>query len=225
MIRAVIDLRTQDGVFVLRMKSGENRFNLPFIEALDAALDEVERSATPSALVTVGEGKFYSNGLDLEWMSGPGREQAATAIARVHKLLGRMMTFPMITVAALNGHTFAAGAMLALAHDFRIMRNDRGFFCLPEADIQIPFTPAMDAVIRAKLSKKTAHEAMVTGRRYTADQALSGDIVHAKASEAEVLPAAIALAKSYAGKHAPTLSTIKRTAYHDVVAAVEAAIK
>lgn len=221
----MIDLQTRDGVFVLRMKSGENRFNLPFIEALDAALDEVERAATPSVLVTVGEGKFYSNGLDLEWMAGPGREQAATAIARVHKLLGRMMTFPMITVAALNGHTFAAGAMLALAHDFRIMRDDRGFFCLPEADIQIPFTPAMDAVIRAKLSKKTAHEAMVTGRRYTAEQALSGDIVHAKASEAEVLPVAIALAKSYAGKHAPTLGAIKRTMYRDVIAAVEAAIK
>lgn len=225
MLRAVIDLQAQDGVFVLRMNSGENRFNLPFVEALDAALDQVEQSAKPSALVTVGEGKFYSNGLDLEWMAGPGREQAATAIARVHKLLGRLMTFPMITVAALNGHVFAAGAMLALAHDFRVMRDDRGFFCLPEADIQIPFTPAMDAVIRAKLSKKTAHEAMVTGRRYTAEQAVAADIVHAKASEAEVLSSAIALAKSYAGKHAPTLTTIKRTMYRDVLAACEAASK
>ena len=225
MLRAVIDLQAQDGVFVLRMNSGENRFNLPFVEALDAALDQVEKSEQPSALVTVGEGKFYSNGLDLEWMSGPGREQAATAIARVHKLLGRLMTFPMITVAALNGHVFAAGAMLALAHDFRVMRDDRGFFCLPEADIQIPFTPAMDAVIRAKLSKKTAHEAMVTGRRYTAEQAVAADIVHAKASEAEVLSSAIALAKSYAGKHAPTLTTIKRTMYRDVLAACDAASK
>jgi enoyl-CoA hydratase/carnithine racemase len=235
MLRAVIDLQTRDGVFVLHMKSGENRFNLPFIEALDAALDQVEKAVhsgagagaapTPSALVTVGEGKFYSNGLDLEWMAGPGRDQAATAIARVHKLLGRLMTFPVITVAALNGHVFAAGAMLALAHDFRVMRDDRGFFCLPEADIQIPFTPAMDAVIRAKLSKKTAHEAMVTGRRYTAEQAVAADIVHQKASEAEVLSSALALAKSYAGKHVPTLTTIKRTMYRDVIAACEAASK
>jgi Delta3-Delta2-enoyl-CoA isomerase len=224
MLRAVIDLQNQDGIFVLRMQSGENRFNLPFIDALDAALDEVERAA-PRALVTVGEGKFYSNGLDLEWMSGPGRDQAGAAVARVHKLLGRMLAFPTITVAALNGHTFAAGAMLALAHDFRVLREDRGFFCLPEADIQIPFTVAMDAVIRCKLPAVTAHEAMVTGRRYTAEQARAAQIVHGSASEAEVLPAALALAKTYAGKHAPTLTAIKRTMYRGALEACEAASK
>ncbi|HMI91596.1 MAG TPA: enoyl-CoA hydratase-related protein [Polyangiales bacterium] len=220
----MIDLQNQDGIFVLRMQSGENRFNLPFIDALDAALDQVEQ-VQARALVTVGEGKFYSNGLDLEWMGGPGREQAAATVGRVHKLLGRMLAFPTITVAALNGHTFAAGAMLALAHDFRVMRDDRGFFCLPEADIQIPFTEAMDAVIRCKLSKATAHEAMVTGRRYTAEQARSAQIVHDSAAEAEVLPAALTLAKTYAGKHAPTLTAIKRTMYQTALAACDAASK
>jgi enoyl-CoA hydratase/carnithine racemase len=68
---------------------------------------------------------------------------------------------------------------------------------------------------------------MVTGRRYTAEQALGADVVHATASEAEVLPAAVALAKGYAGqgKHAATLSTIKRTMYRDVLIAVDAASK
>ena len=225
MLRAVIDLQNQDGIFVLRMHNGENRFNLPFLDALDAALDKVEQGS-PRALVTVGDGKFYSNGLDLEWMSGPGREQAATAIARVHKLLGRMLAFPTLTVAALNGHTFAAGAMLALAHDFRVMREDRGYFCLPEADIQIPFTPAMDAVIRCKLPIVTAHEAMVTGRRYTAEQARAAQIVHDSAAEAEVLSTARTLAETHAGKtgkHAPTLTTIKRTLYRSVLEACDAA--
>jgi enoyl-CoA hydratase/carnithine racemase len=115
--------------------------------------------------------------------------------------------------------------MLALAHDFRIMRQDRGFFCLPEADIQIPFTPAMDAVIRCKLPIVTAHEAMVTGRRYGAEQARDAQIVHGSAAEAEVLPSALALAKTYAGKHIATLTTIKRTMYKDTLALVDAASK
>ena len=64
--------------------------------------------------------------------------------------------FPCITIAAINGHAFAAGAMVALAHDFRVMRNDRGFFCLPEVDIGMTFTDSMESVIKSRLSKATA---------------------------------------------------------------------
>jgi enoyl-CoA hydratase/carnithine racemase len=218
----VIDLESHDGVHVLRMKAGENRFNWSSLDALDSALDAVEADPQSGVLVTIGDGKFYSNGLDLEWMSGPGREQAAACIDRVHALLGRMLTFPAITVAALNGHAFAAGAMFALAHDLRVMRSDRGYFCLPEIDLRIPFTLPMSALIQARLPKTTAHEAMVTGRRYTAEQALAAQIVQQAAAEAEVLPAALALARSHAGKHGPTLAAIKQTAYRDVLAAIAA---
>jgi enoyl-CoA hydratase/carnithine racemase len=218
----VIDLQKHDGIHVLRMTSGENRFNWSFLDALTAALDEVERAPDLSALVTTGDGKFYSNGLDLEWMAGPGAAQAAAAVDRVHALLARLLTFPTITVAALNGHTFAAGAMLALAHDFRVMRTERGYFCLPEVDIRIPFTVPMSALIQARLSRSAAHETMMTGRRYTAEQAQQAGIVQQTASEAELLAAAIALAKTHAGKHGPTLAAIKKTAYRDVLAAFDA---
>ena len=58
----MIDLERHGAVFVLKMKAGENRFHPPFIEALGEALDEVETSEGPAALVTTGEGKFYSEG-------------------------------------------------------------------------------------------------------------------------------------------------------------------
>ena len=35
--------------------------------------------------------------------------------------------------------------VLALAHDLCVMRSDRGYFCLPEVDLGIPFTPGMNA--------------------------------------------------------------------------------
>jgi enoyl-CoA hydratase/carnithine racemase len=72
-------------------------------------------------------------------------------IARVQALFARVLGVGVPSVAALQGHTFAAGAMLALAHDQRVMRADRGFFCLPEVDIKIPFTRGMAALIAARL--------------------------------------------------------------------------
>mgnify|MGYP006336164501 FL=1 len=213
----MIDLQLQDQVFVLQLQNEENRFNRDSLDAIHAALDQVEASTEPSALVTVGAGRFYSNGLDLAWMAQAGTQAATENVQRVHELLVRMLTFPVITVAALNGHAFAAGAMLALAHDFRVMRQDRGFFCLPEVDIQIPFTQTMQALIMARLPKRTAHEACVTGRRYGGAVALERGIVDQIEPETDVLPAAIALAKSYVGKHRPTLAAIKRGAYADVI--------
>jgi enoyl-CoA hydratase/carnithine racemase len=219
----MIDLQIHDQIHVLHMQNGENRFNRSSLDALSEALDRVEQSELPTALVTCGAGKFYSNGLDLDWMFSAGQQEAEENVLRVHDLLVRMLTLPVITVAAINGHAFAAGAMLALTHDFRVMRADRGYFCLPEVDIQVPFTPTMQAVINARLPNMIAHEAMVTGTRYGGEQALQRGIVNSIETEQDVLPKAIALAKSLAGKHRPTLSAIKRAACAHITALAQTA--
>ena len=216
----MIDLQREGNVFVLRMTSGENRFNPEFIRAMNAALDEVEGHGVPSALVTTGEGKFYSNGLDLAWMGTDGVD-AIAFVRTVHKLLGRVLAFPRPTVAALNGHAFAGGAMLALAHDFSVMRADRGYFCLPEADIGIPFTAPMTALIAGRIPQPALHEACTTGRRYTAPEALQAGIIAAVAEESAVLSTAVARAAALAGKEASTLGAIKRGLYASALRLLE----
>jgi len=217
----MVELDKIGDVHVVRMVVPDNRFNAKFLSALNRALDEVEAFEGPTALVTTGAGKFYSNGLDLDWMAGEGQNEVGQHMDSVHDLFLRMLTFPMITVAALNGHTFAAGAMLALAHDYRVMRSDRGFFCLPEVDIKIPFTRQMDALIRARLPKIVAHEAMCTGKRYGGLEAAERQIVDWAVAETEVLPKAIEIAQGLIGKDRSTISTIKRRMYSDVAAVFE----
>jgi enoyl-CoA hydratase/carnithine racemase len=134
-------------------------------------------------------------------------------VATVHELFARVLALPVITVAALQGHTFAAGAMLSLAHDFRVMRADRGFWCLPEVDIQIPFTPGMSALIQARLALQTAHEAMTTGRRYGGAGALDAGIVDEAVGEDAVRATAVEIAGAHAGKAGDTLATIKSRMY------------
>ena len=66
----MIDLERHDDVFVLTMTEGENRWSTTFTRAFDAAIDEVAASEGPAALVTASaHEKFFSNGLDLDWIS------------------------------------------------------------------------------------------------------------------------------------------------------------
>ncbi|MFD6275081.1 enoyl-CoA hydratase-related protein [Streptomyces sp. NPDC060209] len=212
-------LDRQDNVFVLDLGDGENRFNPDWTAAVDAALNEVEKADGPRALVTAAGGKFYSNGLDLDWLSTHA-EQYQGYIAAVQQLFARLLSLPMITVAAVQGHAFAAGAMFTLAHDFRIMRADRGFWCLPEVDINVPFTPGMAALMQARLHPQTAHEAMLTGRRYGGTDAETARIVDHAVTEDAVRTTALEIARTHTAKAGDTLGTIKARMYAPALTAL-----
>ncbi|MDY7090945.1 MAG: enoyl-CoA hydratase-related protein [Actinomycetota bacterium] len=212
-------LERHDAVYILDLGDSENRFHPGWLTEVESLLDEVEKNDEPRALVTKATGKFWSNGLDLEWlMEHP--EQFTDYGVRVQALLTRVLTLPFVTVAALQGHTFAAGAMLSLAHDVRLMRADRGFWCLPEADINIPFTPGMSALIQSRLTPQAAHEAMILARRFGGAAAAERQIVDRALPEAELLSAAIELAATHIAKAGPTLETIKTRLHAPVIKAL-----
>ncbi|EXG79646.1 enoyl-CoA hydratase-related protein [Cryptosporangium arvum] len=210
----------KDGeVFVLDLGDTENRFHPDWLAEVHTALDEVEAAAGPKALVTTATGKFFSNGLDLDWL-GTHADELSEYISAVQALLARYLAFPAPTVAAVQGHNFGGGAMLALAHDFRVMRADRGYFCLPEVDLGMPFTAGMTALVRSRLEKQTAHEAMTTGRRYGGVDAAAARIVDAVADEGEVLATALTIARPLTGKPAGAVGTIKAGIYAEVLTAL-----
>mgnify|MGYP001168302240 CR=1 FL=1 len=205
----MIGLEVDGHVRVLRLDEGENRFNRTTVDAIHAALDEVQAVAGPVALVTVGSGKFFSNGLDLDWLMGDGAADP-TFIDDVHRLLHRVLRLDLSTVAAVNGHAFAGGAMLATAHDHRIMREDRGYWCLPEVDLGLPLTQVMFDTVDAHLPRAALMEAALTGRRYSGPEALAAGIVQEVAAADEVLERAVERAASLATKDRRVIAEHKR---------------
>ncbi|WP_440972375.1 enoyl-CoA hydratase/isomerase family protein [Nocardia seriolae] len=211
-------LTHHDKIAVLDLGDTENRFAPELLTEIGTHIDTVLADGS-QALITTATGKFYSNGLDLDWLSAHG-ERAEWYVAQVQSLLARLLTFPMPTAAALNGHAFGAGAMLAIAHDYRVMRADRGFFCFPEADIRIPFTRGMAALIQAKLTPKTAIAAMTTARRYGGPDALAVDLVDATAEAETLTAAALGILGPIGAKDQATLTAIKSTMFAPAVAAL-----
>lgn len=208
-------LAKRDGVWALDLDDDQNQFTDGWLTLLEAALSRVE--AEPgSALVTLGTGKFFSTGLALE-ATPLGSAGFAAYIARAETVLARVLTLPVPTVAAVTGHAFGAGAMFALAHDYRVMREDKGYICLPEVDLGIPFTAGMHALLAAKLTPRARTAAMISGRRFGAQEALDFELVDSAAPEASVPAAALELAGKLAGKDPSTLAAIKTGLYAEAL--------
>jgi enoyl-CoA hydratase/carnithine racemase len=209
-------LEQRGSLFILNLGSTENRFNFDSVAHLSSLLDQVDAAPGDKALVTVADGKFWSNGLDLDWMIAENVDLAAL-VSVVQNLFARVLEASYPTVAVIQGHCYAAGAMLALSHDVRFMREDRGFLCFPEVDIKMAFTAGMNALLTAKLSAQTAHQAMVLGRRFTGSEAHAAGILDGTTSEANLLPNALEYAQTLVGKDATTIQAIKRTLYESTL--------
>ena len=215
----MLELDQQGEVWVLRVDEGENRFSAEVIRRWNELLDEAEAAPVPKALVTTGSGKFYSNGLDLDYLQS-GKVDPAEYLGSVLAIMSRILTFPAITVAAMNGHAFGAGAQVALAHDYRVMRRDRGYFCMPEIDLGMSLHPGMTALIQARLPVQTAHEVIATGTRYSGDLALERRIVDRLEDEAAVVSSAVEWAAGLAAKASPVMTRLKAEMYPQVIAAL-----
>ncbi|QXF83318.1 enoyl-CoA hydratase/isomerase family protein [Rhodococcus pyridinivorans] len=218
-------LERDSDVFVLHLgdrdaEVSENRFHPDRLAAIHSLLDEVEAHDGPAALVTAATGKFWSNGLDLDWV-GANLPDLPGYLDSVHALYVRLLTFPAATVAAVQGHAFGAGAMLALVHDFRVMRGDRGYWCLPEVQLNMPFTVGMSALIRSRLPIQTAVEAITTGRRYGGEDAVAAGIAEQAVTGDTVLSTAVERAAALTATRGPNLSGIKRGLHAPLISALE----
>ncbi len=210
-------LNIDGAVCVMTMTGGENRLSPGTVEAWTAVLDEIEHREIPQALVVTGRDRYWSTGLDLDAVATMTDTEQATFMEQLDRLLARILTAPFVTVAAINGHAYAGGALLALAFDYRVMRADRGYFCLPSIDIGIPFSRGMTALITAKLPQPAAHDLVVSCRRIGAREAVALGAVNRAEDADNVLPVAVEIAHAYADKDPRTLATVKRRMYHDAV--------
>jgi Enoyl-CoA hydratase/isomerase len=81
-------------VTILRLSAGENRFNPTTLDAIEVALDQLPGDDEPGALVLTGDGKFFSNGLDLEWMASAPPGGAEEVVGRMQAVLAHLLACP-----------------------------------------------------------------------------------------------------------------------------------
>ncbi len=211
----MMKLTQQDHIHILTMDSAQgNAFDLDLVSALHKSLDTVEAAADgPAALVITGTGKAFSAGLNVEAIMAYQPEQMKTFSLEIKRLYGRLVNFPVPTIAAINGHAFAAGAFLALACDYRIMREDKGWFCISEVDVGVAINPELMAIAQAKLTPSVFRDAVLMGKRFTGPESVKFGIADAVCSEDSLVISAVELISPLSTKKRAIFTTLKSTLY------------
>lgn len=203
-----------DDIFVIDLGDDENMTSVAWVAAMNELLDEVDHATGPKGLVTTSSApKHYSNGLDTPWMAEAEGGDVVAYVDSCFGLVHRLMLLGTPTAAAVTGHAFGLGAFVVLAHDQAVMREDRGFWNLPEVHLAMNFPPGLMNVARSRIAAPELSRAAVVGHRYGGPEAARVGIVDEALPLDGLTDAAIARVAPLVGTAGDNLHTIKRQLY------------
>jgi len=222
---AKLDLKLEDKVAVLSMDEDDNKLNLDMCNSFLAMLDKIEEQTDALTLVVrSGHEKIWSNGFDTDWVSerlqAGDREIVKKFLLKGIELRKRILTYPMITIAAINGHVFGGGAVLSCCFDFRFMRSDRGFFCIPAVDRGYPLVPGTAALLKKAMPTYLLEEVILTGKRYTGTECAGNHLVVATYPNGELMDKVMAFAKGL-NKGRGVVGEMKRVLHANIIKLME----
>ncbi|HXV94233.1 MAG TPA: enoyl-CoA hydratase/isomerase family protein [Pseudonocardia sp.] len=200
-------------VLTLNRPARYNALTLELKAALLGAVRELGDAADVRALVLTGAGKAFCVGQELGEHAQALRSDPGTAFATVTEhynpiVLG-LAELPFPVVAAVNGPCAGAGLGFALACDLRVAAEG------------VKFSPAFTAIgltADSGLSASLAHavgtsralELLLLGEPFTAEDAKAWGIVREVVPGAEVVPAALALARRLAAGPTRAYAEVRR---------------
>ena len=179
-----------------------NAIDGALIDGLDDALDRIEASGEHRAIVLTGAGRGFCSGADLSGTGEPWTPPARTRLkstydaqVRLTDLMTRIYELPIPVIAAVNGVAVGGGLAFALHCDVRVAADSARF---GSAFIKAGLS-SMDMGISYLLPKIVgagrARELMLTGRIIDAAEADRIGLVHEVVPAAELMDAALRMAR------------------------------
>jgi enoyl-CoA hydratase/carnithine racemase len=189
---SLMSLRNDGKVAIISMDNRKNANNLEFAQQLLGLLKQVEEEKTNKALIIgSSDEKNWSQGIDVMWLmssiQGGKKEDVQAFLSTMDEVYTLMLQYPMPIIAAMNGHTFGNGIVIAAACDFRFMRSDRGYICFPEVDMNIPFVPGLIDVILKAIPQYKFNDMILTGRRLGAEEMAAANFIDRTFDSVETL--------------------------------------
>lgn len=220
-------LEKRGSLFVLTLTGNdEHRLNPTLITSLLSTLSQIRSQATPgSVLITTAHGRFFSNGFDLTWAQSAGspsgaRDRLHHMVDSFKPVIAALISLPMPTIAALPGHAAGAGLMLAISHDYILMRSDKGVLYMPEIDMGTTLPDYFSVGMRSKIRSSAAmREVLLRGVKVKAAEAMKMGIVNSAHDSAEsVMEASVRLGEELAQRkwNGEVYAEIRKSLYPEI---------
>ncbi|KAK8865663.1 hypothetical protein IAR55_000808 [Kwoniella newhampshirensis] len=175
-----------------------------------------EGKGAGSLIITSDVDKFFSNGLD--WANSLKIKNFFEEI--FDPATWRLLTFPLMTVAAINGHAFAGGMILALCCDYRIITSGKGYLCMNEVQFGSPLPNSFNALLSLRIPHPQQQRDTLLARRWTQKELLDMGLVDEVVDLPEVVTRAVQVGQREGIKVAAgSWGAIKRGMYNPVLEA------
>lgn len=198
-------------IAILTMQRGKaNPLHHPMLAEMLGYVEQAAADPAVKALVLSSDRpRFFSPGFDVTEVFRYDRAQINEFLQLFGRLMDRIHFFPKPTVAALNGQTYAGGALLALCFDFRIMAQGNYGFALTEVNIGVRLPESVFFLLANAAGIPLARRAFLTGDPILPAEGHAAGLFHSLAPEDQVRGQAVELATYLATKPPATYRAIK----------------
>lgn len=175
------------GIHRLTMDHGPNALNPALMGALRDHLGRLADEGAPAVLLTSSHPTLFCPGWNLKLLADADREAVSAFLNDFNSLIVELFSYPGPTAAAIGGHAVAAGCLLSLCCDLRIMATGQARLGLSELNLGVPVPAGSLQMLRARLSSPALDDLVFRGEGCTAQRALELGIVHRTADAADIL--------------------------------------
>lgn len=195
-------LERRDPILLIQLNRPQklNAINREMLQEIQAALEDVRADERIRIIVLTGNERAFSVGADIELFASATPATLPTVHSDLH-YWETLHHFPKPLIAAVSGYVYGGGLELALACDL-IVASDTARFASPE--IRLGLIPGAGGTqhLARRLGKYRAMELVLTGREFTAQEALAMGLVTRVVPAGQYLDEALRLAQEIA-QHSP----------------------
>jgi Delta3-Delta2-enoyl-CoA isomerase len=196
-----------------------------FNPALVAELTEAVRSAPGAgahALVVSGAPGMFTGGLDVPELLGLGRDAIRSFWEGFYELLRIVAASDVPVAAAITGHSPAAGAVLSVFCDHRVMAEGPFKIGMNEVQVGLSVPSPLQYGMKRLTGPRVGDALLIAGALIAPAEALRVGLVDEVVPPEEVVPRAIAWAERLVALPQAAMRDTRRIARADIVAQFDA---